>query len=167
MAIGFVVGLGLLLADNLYWLVRNQIELPCVIKACVSPRGLEAVTRKSTDPKIATVANWYFLNRRIPGRKLAVPRRMATIKWHLENLARLRVEVSDRSFIVDAGHVERLRRTSAERREVRWWRRKSVRGQLYLRVDPAATDYVLAETAEADGTLFVMPRSEYAAVAAR
>lgn len=162
-----VLGFGVLLADNVYWLVRNQIRLSCTYKVCVSPRSIETVTRSSTNPQIAAVGNWYFLGQRIANTTLAIPRHMARQRWHVEHLARVRLEVSDKPFIVNPRDVPNLQETSTEHRELRWWRGKSVRSRVYLRFDPRARDYVVAETDKPDGPVFVMPRSEYQAVATR
>lgn len=164
LGMAFVVGLVVLLAHNAYWLVRNQTQPSCRERLCVSPRSLERFARRSGDPRIVGLANNYFLRRKIPHTRLAVPRWFAGEKWNLEHLSRLRVEVSRDPFIIDPQHVERLRKTSTARRA---WRRRKPAQVLYLRLDPRATEYVLAQTDEDHGPIFVMPRSEYAEVAAR
>jgi hypothetical protein len=113
------------------------------------------------------LASWYFLNERIPHARLAIPRRMADQEWNLEHLARLRVEVSDKPFLVGDEHVERLIGSASGRRELPRRRKSQPRRYLYLHYQPDANDYVLAETDEPNGPVFVMPRSDYARVAAR
>jgi hypothetical protein len=166
-AIAFVALLALLVAHNVYWLVRNQRGLSCKEKVCVSPLSLERYARLSANPKIFALANYYFLNRHIPHARLAVPPWMAPLEWNLEHLSQLRVEVGDGPLLIDPRHAERLAETSTKRRL--WDRRR--RGQpesgrmLYLRVAPGSTDYVVAETGKAGDPIFILPTSEYAAVA--
>lgn len=159
------VVLVLFLVHNVYWLIRNQTERPCDQRVCRSPRSLEAVTRLSPNPKVVALATFYFLNRRIPDSRLAIPPWLANQQWNLEHLARLRVEVSDRPFLVDPRHTERLRRASTASRRFRRTPRGAARDLLLL-VGQKAGDYVFAETAQANGPIFVMPRSQYAEVAA-
>lgn len=168
-AIAVLVGLGLLLVDNVYWLVRNQARLPCREKVCVSSRSIEKVWRDQSRPVTVALANAYFLKQRISPARLAISSRMAKEKWNLENVAQLRVEVSDGPLIVDRRTIRRLRRSSTERRSILWRRSKGriIASDLYLHFDPAARDYVLAETDDSAGPLFVLPRSEYSRVEAR
>jgi hypothetical protein len=167
LALVFVAALALLLADNVYWLVRNQMQLDCAYKVCVSPRSIEAVMLRSPNPKISFLANLHFLSRRIPGAKVTVPRWLAAQRWYLEHLGRLRVEIADSPLTIDAAQVDRLRAASADRSELRWWHNRAVRSYLYLRQGADAGDYVMAETAKARGPVFVMPRSEYATLTPR
>src|SRR6266545_5643622 len=144
-AFAFVVGLFLLVADNVYWLVRNEVELPCAEKVCVSPRSIEEVSRRYPNQQIVTLANWYFLNQWIAHSRLAIPSRLSSQKTNLEKLARLRVEVSDKPFIIAPQHISRLLATSTQWRPFQWRRRrKTSSSYLYLRFDPQASDYVLA-----------------------
>ena len=165
LALAVVAVLAVFLVHNVYWLVRNQAHLPCFMKVCASPRTLEAVTRKSPNPKVVFLATYYFLNRRIPHVRLTIPPWLADQEWNLEHLSRLRVNVSDRPFLVDPRDTQRLRDASTARREFRPKPRGAAR-ELYLLADPEATDYVVAETAAATGPVFVMPRLQYAEVAA-
>jgi len=164
-AIAVAAVLVLFLVHNVYWLVRNQTERPCNQRVCRSPRSLEAVTRLSPNPKVVALATFYFLNRRIPNSRLAIPPWLARQQWNLEHLSRLRVEVSDQPFLVDPRHTEQLRRASTASRPFRRSPRGAAR-DLILLVDQKAGDYVFAETAQATGPVFVMPRSRYAEVAA-
>lgn len=170
----FVAAMALLIAHNVYWLYRNQVDLTCKEKLCVWPRELEKSAWASRNPKITDLAIYYLLNDRIGGARLTIPSWWQRRRWELEHLARLEVQVAERPLLVDPAAVRPLRKESDLRR--RWVRRGEpaeggrsvvIKHDVFFLFDDAAVDYVVAETDRGSGPIFVLPRARYAQVARR
>ena len=164
-----VIVLAALVGHNLYWLVRNQRELPVNERPHRSPRGLEEVARQNPQSKIhGQLATFYHLAKRIPGARVTLPPRFDAERWFFERVARLRVTTSPERLVVAPKDVRRLRTSRTGSGQ---WRVPTQRGrfgpiEIQFRLDPMVDDYVLAE--RRDGReLFFFPAAEYPGVADR
>lgn len=171
-----MVGLASMLGHNLYWLVRNQVQRGCNEKLCVSPSELETVAWRASNPKISKLALYYLLARRIPHATLTIPPAWRRERADLEDIARVRALVGKTTLLVAATHVDRLSglgitrqrrlRVDGVRRGPTEQRGREPETYVFL-FDETATDYVVAETEDEKGPIFVMPRSVHAEVAPR
>jgi hypothetical protein len=163
--------LGLLIAHNGLSMVRNQRDLPRINNSeiqdwfHVSPRAIEAVARRHPRSGVnGLMAIWYFLGDRIANKHVTIPDWMAWSRWELEHVAHLEIEVAEQPMKIDRRDADRLRAVAEKRTYQRGSRNRKRIRPLYLVTDPAATRYVVAE--QADGALFVLPESTYAALRA-
>ncbi len=167
----FVIVLVALIGHNAYWTVRNRREMSCGYVPCVQPRDLARVAEADEHPVVAgRFANYHYLAKRIGGATVTVPAWMTTQDqlWHLQRVARLHVVVSQTPLEVAPAQVRGLTRgTRTPRRWLRERRRgKDIWKALHVRFDRSATRYVLAETPESRGPLFLLPESQYLDAAA-
>lgn len=171
-AIGLIAAFAIVLVQNVYWGYMNQWSdqrQSCNYRVCVRPRALDRIARESSPGKIRSlIRNIYLFRRRIPGKKLTIPRRTEADRWELERVAGVRVEVSEEKFIVPADKVAALKKKS--RLQGLWYegRRggKQVTRPLFFRFPKGATEFVVAETADEKGPVFVLPVPEYAGLSA-
>ena len=167
-AIGLVALFALVLVQNVYWGYVNQWSdqrQSCNYRVCARPRSLEQIARESSPGKIRSlIRNIYIFRRRIPGKKLTIPRRMEADRWELERVSGVRVEVSDQKFVVPPDKVASLKEKS--RLQGKWYEGraggKQVTRPLFFRFPKGATEFVVAETADEKGPVFVLPVPEYA-----
>ncbi len=169
-AIGLVAAFALLLVQNVYWGHLNQWSderLSCNYRVCARPRSLEQIARRSTPRKIKSlVRNLYLFRNRIPGRKLTIPRRMEADRWELERVSGLRVDVSEEKLVVPPDKVASLKKKS--RLQGQWYEGRSGGKQItrpvYFLFPRGATEFVVAETADEKGPVFVLPAPQYASL---
>jgi hypothetical protein len=164
-----VVVLAFLVGHNLYWLVRNQGELPPNDRPHRSPRDLEEVARQGPMSKIyGQMATYYHLAKRIPGASVTVTPRVEPERWFFERVARLQVTSSPVRLVIPPKSARRLRALTTAKGS---WRVPTQGGrhrtiELNFHLDPTVDAYVLAE--RSDGReLFFLPAAEYATVAGR
>jgi hypothetical protein len=162
--------LGTLLLHNLASTIRNQRTLPCGERLCSRPRDLEQLATVSP-PKVSGVAAiFHHLGRRIGGGTLTVPPWMEKYRWELEHIARVRVEVSNETLLIDPIHLDALRAAAGSRRaflrrggsEARW-----LFQDLHVQTEDGVDEYVLAQEGATWGALFIVPRARYEEVRAR
>jgi hypothetical protein len=164
-----VVVLALLVGHNIYWLIRNQGELPPNDRPHRSPRDIEEVARQNPQSKIyGQMANYYHLAKRIPGAAVTLTRRFEPERWFFERVARVHVTPSPVRLVIGPKSARRLRAVNTAKGS---WRVPTHAGrhrtiELNIRLDPTVDAYVLAE--RSDGReLFFLPAAEYATVAGR
>lgn len=168
----FIVILVALIGHNLYWMHRNQSEISCGYTPCVQPRDIGRVAEANAHPIVSgRIANYQYLRERIGGATVQVPAWMDQDQvWHLERVARLDVVVSETPLEVAPERVRALRKMIS--RPPRRWLRERKGGKrgiwkpFYVQLDRAASRYVLAETPDLRGPLFLLPERLYGKVAA-
>lgn len=164
--------LGALILHNLYWMQRNEREIECDYAVCVQPRGLARIAASNRHPVVAGhVSNYHYLAARLSGVSLTVPSWVAPEQiWYLRRVAGLDITVSDHPLLVAPEEARRMSEQDGNPR--RWLRKRGRRGKsvwsdLHLRRDGTSTRYVMAESADGERPLFLLPESQYQKVAVR
>jgi hypothetical protein len=157
-----LVALVVLLVGNLAGWVINQVTLPRDPRLERSPRSLREVASASRNPDVRYVfAPCYLLRERIGGATLILTRHEAKLRFELEHIAQLRLELVRPQPYVDPAAAARL---DGPRDRFRI----QIRGVIHdaeLLVEAGARRYVLATIGEGGAPLIILPESRYRAIA--
>jgi hypothetical protein len=108
--------LALLVVDNVIRFAIAEREESCTYLPCVRPRSLEANARESSHGMVSgPFALFHALRTRLDGATVQLPASLAEDAWHLERVARVRVEPVEAPRVPSPEQVARWRASSPER----------------------------------------------------
>lgn len=137
--------LGLLIAHNLYWGARNQLEGDRRIRYRVLPRDLAKASSRTYTSRGTQYAAYYWIDERVDADTLTVPPWLKSQRRIIQNATGLDVKVAREELLVRAEEEERLRADSRDRMRFLVDQKARTFADLYFVVDPGARKYVLAE----------------------
>lgn len=165
----FAALLLVLAGDNLYRFGFLQRTETCDYTLCLRPRSIESNALENPHPTVAgRYALYHHLARRIAGATVTVPPWMADHAADLGRIGRVRVVVAEAPALLGPDAAKVLRRDATkslrwlvERKPKKRWR------DLHVIVEPGAREYVLAETGEELGDVFLLSGARYDEAAQR
>ena len=166
LALACAVLLGAMIVDDVRALIHRQRTMDCDVRLCRHPRDLEQYTRAYHDPRISgRLANFYYLRQNLRGATITIPPWMEPWDRYFTEIARMSFVESNENMIVADAEVDRLTQMARHRRK--WLRRAGSRPlhqDIYIVHDPAATEYVWAETSRSYfGPVLILPADVFAA----
>ena len=161
-----IASLGLLIAHNLYWGARNQVEGDRRLRYRVLPRDIARASARTQTAVGTRFAVYYWIDERVDGDALTVPPWLKSERRTMENATGLDVKVARKELLVRAEEEERLRAASRGKLRFLIDREAKTFADVYFVVEREARRYVLAEGQGAGPRrrLYLLPAARFAAV---
>jgi hypothetical protein len=154
---GFVGAMGLLVAWNLYVIVRNQHDFSPGNQIRVRSHHIERLAKKDELGLVRDTFGTYYQLRVLAGKTVVMDRQYAFLPFYMERIARIHVELSDEKRTLTAAQVEALAPEVDETVTI------ATGAKVAIVRDDAETRYVFVRT---PGARMILPETRYQRIVA-